>query len=268
MLRTLRLALVGVFASMLALGALDAEDFKITYRLSSKVNGVNEVEVEYHSQWHERTVNKARGRDTLYDYRDLVRYDIDHARRVVEKTSLADEYQLACILQDRLAEALSSKNGWSAAFAKMFFSPKKVENKLSVKRLGNEAVAGRNCEIWKITVGKASCRVSIDPGLVSPTPADALEEAARLEASVLMIPPADDASGRLCIEMAKLKGTPLKTETRLPFFMFTFKESSEATKVEPGPIPASVFELPKGYAVEDVGKRDLETIAKMKRLSP
>jgi hypothetical protein len=239
---------------MLALGALGAEDFKVTYRLEDKglSGGGSGVEVEYHSKWYKRTVNKAE--DTLLDYQNLVRYEIDHAKRVVRKTSLVDEYEFARILQDRMTEFLKNeKKGLRLALAKRLFGAREITP--SVEKLGNEVVAGRNCEIWKITVGKASCQMSVDPSLVSPTPPDALEEANRLDGAIIML---DKSAGGLYVEMLKVRGIQLKSDVRVPFWVFTLGEFREATEVTFGPIHASMFELPGDYVVEDDGRRTLE----------
>jgi hypothetical protein len=105
---------------------------------------------------------------------------------------------------------------------------------------------------------KFSYQAWIDPSLVDPAPPDALEAMARTYDDFFAMPMVESTYGRFAEETSKLRGIELRTDWRMPFWIFTFRQTREATAVELGPIPASVFELPAGYAVEDVGKKELE----------
>jgi hypothetical protein len=60
--------------------------------------------------------------------------------------------------------------------------------------------------------------------------------------------------------VAKIKGFPLKTEWTVTSGLITVKARREATKIEEGPLPASVFDLPKGYKTIDYRKKTLEEL--------
>ena len=61
------------------------------------------------------------------------------------------------------------------------------------------------------------------------------------------------------MELAKVKGIPLRTHMT---GMMGMDISTLATRIETGPIPASTFNLPEGYAVEDLGRKMREQMAK------
>jgi hypothetical protein len=50
-----------------------------------------------------------------------------------------------------------------------------------------------------------------------------------------------------------------------PLKPITLKNIREATEVAEGPLPASVFELPKGYKEIDGGKKMLEDMKKKQK---
>jgi hypothetical protein len=52
-------------------------------------------------------------------------------------------------------------------------------------------------------------------------------------------------------EMRKVKGFPLATRVSAKMMMVKMDTLTEATEVKKGPIPASAFEVPAGYAKKD-----------------
>jgi hypothetical protein len=62
--------------------------------------------------------------------------------------------------------------------------------------------------------------------------------------------------------MSSVKGIQLKSEVVMPIGLITVRTFKEATEVVAGPIPASMFELPKGYREEDAGKKRLANLDK------
>jgi hypothetical protein len=258
-----------IAASALALGAagapgaLAAEDIKVTYATKAKSllggMGDNGAETEYHSERYKLTV-KERGRDELIDYLGLARYEIDHRKKTIEKTSLADESEWMRLLAESAQAKLDAGRDKDRGVRWMKRHFKSLEGDLSVETLGTETVAGRSCERWRITLGeKFSHQAWIDPSLTQPAPPDALEAAAEAFAGDMqLLPMAASTYGRFAKEVSKLRGIELKEDWKMPFWIFTFRQTREATKVELGPIPASVFELPAGYEVRDVGRELLE----------
>jgi hypothetical protein len=267
MLQTLRIALVGLAISAFASGATALGDIKVTYQLKDKGlfgSSGGGTEVVLHSKFYTRTINELEGKDTLLDYQNLVKYKIDHKNKVVEKSSLADEYKADCLLLDEMTKALKdNRNGRAKRVIKFL---EEEEGDLSVERLGTEMVAGRKCEKWKIALGKNFVgEVSVDPSLVHPAPSNALEEVDRLESyAVLTNPLMGKTYAKFCNELLRIRGIHLKSEVSMPLWIFSVGESKEATEVVLGPIPPSMFELPKGYTIQDVGKARLERLTQKK----
>jgi len=94
---------------------------------------------------------------------------------------------------------------------------------------------------------------------VLPTPQDALEKVQNSEVTaVLAVPMVNKTLGKFFEEMCKIKGIQLKSEVVMDMGIITTRSFKEATEVVIGPIPASVFELPKGYEEQDAGKKELD----------
>jgi hypothetical protein len=62
--------------------------------------------------------------------------------------------------------------------------------------------------------------------------------------------------------MNSVEGVQMKSEVVMPIGPITIRTYKEATEVAVGPLPASLFELPKGYKQEDTGKKMLADLEK------
>jgi len=242
---------------------LVAQGLKITYRTEAKMLLVTSkgTEVEYHSEHYMLAKNDKEKRDMLLDYRDFATYDIDHKKKTIGKTALEDTLRAVELVTAKAAELEkdSAKAEKADKAMKRFFGE---AAELAVKKVGTEQIAGRNCEKWDIALGKFSCRASADPSLAPPNP-DALEKANKLKSGVLLAyPMLGKTLGKFFDAIYSIKGIQLKSEVVMTFGPMTARMSKEATELEQGPIPASVFELPKGYKEEDAGKKMLADLEK------
>jgi hypothetical protein len=133
-------------------------------------------------------------------------------------------------------------------------------NAVQVTRLANEQIVGHDCQAWRITVGKLVMELSADPALKPPMADAAYAQMMKARAAQFaQSGPMGATYKRLYEEMAKVKGIPLKTHMT---GLMGMDVATLATKVETGPIEPSTFALPAGYAVEDLGKKMREKMAK------
>jgi len=261
-----RAILAAAFLSTFAFGTLAAQDLKITYKtkVGAMMMSHKGTEVEYHSQRYKRTNDTEEKTDTLIDYQDCVRYEIGHKKKVVKLTRLEDTLKLRELIAADIKEAMDADTDGKKRKKMEEFFGKDVSP--SIKRAGTEVIAGRNCEKWDISVGKFTCKASADPTLAPPAPPEILEKASKLEDSFLSDLLGMGNIGKLFGAISKIKGVQLKSEIVLPIGgWITIKIFREATEIVPGPIPDSVFELPKGYTEEDAGKKELEEYEKRRK---
>jgi len=249
-LGTLAVASVATLAVALMAGDLfpGAGDLKVTYKgevksplTTQKIGGVGYYSSKFQCELETNTISKE---DIMTDYKNDVRYTIDHKKKVVSKETFDD---MAKTL--KLNWALLQQMGIAART-----EPEKAEVK--TEKLGKATIAGRSCDKWKITAARKNVPYVthvyyLDPSLDNPIQKTRRDKWAKVAKAISSL---GDLTAKLKEEADKLKGFSLKTEHELAGITST----QEATKVETVPIPASVFELPKGYRVEDKGKKDLE----------
>jgi len=257
MRKAIRTAVICVAASVLAFAA---DDLKITYRTETKQMMTSKgSQVDYHSERYSLTKNDGEKKDTLVDYQSLVFYGIDHKKKVISRMTLEDILRATDLTAANL-EKDSSKAEKAKNMVKSIFGETAV---VSVKKVGTEQVAGRNCEKWDIAYGKLSCRASVDPSLVLPVDPEMLEKANKLNNGALLANPMlGKVFGEFYDAMYSIKGIRLKSEAVMPVGPMTTRVFKEATEVVVGPVPASLFDLPKGYKEEDAGKKLLEDLQK------
>jgi hypothetical protein len=246
----MRLRLVLVLAATLAFGSLAASDLTITFNAAGKGSAASGTEVHYYSPEFQLVRNEKEKRDTLVDFRQGITYTIDHKKKTIGKLSFDDAMGAL--------ESLSSAQpeGLGAMMGAMFGDP----NDCKVEKLGTETVAGRACQDWSIKVGKLGMTLAADPTLKIPMPDAAYMKMTKTRAAQFAkAGPLGASFKRLYEEMAKVKGIPLKTHMT---GMMGMDVTSEATKVETGPLPATLFELPAGYKVEDLGQKLREDMKK------
>jgi len=244
-------------------GQLLAGDIKITYKQETKSMGPTQKSesVHYYSSRFQRVINDKEKMDSLIDFKDFTTYQIDHKKKVISKITL-DDMLKAMKLASAQAQDLDPQT------KKMMESMFGGGGPAKTEKLGKATVAGRTCDKWKITIGKSTYVICADPSLDMPISKSAWEKGSQLkDAMSITAPGVGDMIAKLLPEMAKIKGVQLKTETEMSMMGISTKTLLEATKIETGAIPASMFELPKGYKLEDAGKKmvdDLQKSAKKK----
>ena len=224
-------------ASLAAMSMLSmAQDLKITFTL-----GLKKQDVHYHSQRYSRFNYEQDKEEFLVDYQDSVTYSIDHRAKTVLKRQFSD-------MEDFWRSAKSNAKGaknFSQAQREALGDPDDV----SVEK-STASVVGRECEKYEITVGKAVCTIYLDTSLESFADRDAAMRSFGIDFAIDMIDPIlGSIFTNLFIERSKIRGIVLKEEWRLPWSQKpVFKSyTTEAVSIEEGPLPDSVFDLPKHY---------------------
>jgi hypothetical protein len=248
-----RLASVLLLAAAFAFGPLGANDLTITFSSKGKGmlgSGKTTTEIHYYTPEHNLVQGVDTKMDSLVDFPKGMTYSIDHKKKTVSAISFDDA-------MDALDQLDASKGkGLGAMMGNLFGDP----NDCKVEKLEKETVAGRECQIWKITVGKLNMTLSADPTLKMPVPDAAYARMIKARATQFAkAGPMGAVWKRLYEEMSKIKGVPLKTHMT---GMMGMDVTSEATKIDTGAIPAATFALPEGYPVKDAGKELREQLAK------
>jgi hypothetical protein len=246
---------------------MGAGDLKITYDSETKamMRTQKSTKVYYYSSQFMRINDAKEKKDTLMDFASFVSYEIDHKKKLVSFIKLED----MTTMMELLAAEMGKKKGEDMSKAAKILGDYSGAS-LSVVKGGNEVVAGRACTEWTISYGKMVNKFSAAPSLELPIPPDTLAKANSLKDAAMMMlgmvmPGFGEAFTKISDEVAKINGVHLKIENAMPVGPMTIKNSLKATKIEEGPIPASVFELPKGYKEEDKGKQMLEDINKKRK---
>jgi len=254
------------FASLA--GQLFAGDLKITFKKETKSVGTtqNSEEVRYYTSRFQRTNNDKDRTDSLTDYRDFTMYTIDHKKKTISKITLDDATKIIKLSSAEMQNEMQKADPETKKMMESIFGDSGLfggSGPAKAEKAGTEKVAGRTCNKWKITIGKSVFNISADPALEMPLPKGDAEKASKLkEALSMSMPGMGDTLVKLEQEMSKIKGVPLKTDMQMSMGPVTIRTLEEATKIEEGPIPASVFDLPKGYKTEDIGKKTLEQLQK------
>jgi len=247
------LRLFPVLAAILLFGALSAADLTITFESSKKGMGSAAkpgTEIHYYTSSFLLTRAVDARQDVLVDFQQGINYSINHPKRTIGKISFDDALAAMDAMADRMPAAANP------FLASMFGDPSQV----NVSRLGEEQIAGRTCQAWRITVGKLTMEVAADPSLKPPMPEGAYTRMLRSRAAQSAQPgPMGATFKRLYEEMAKVKGIPLRTHMT---GMMGMDVSTLATRIETGPVPGATFVLPAGYKEEDLGKKLREQMAK------
>ena len=228
--------LKAVFSVLLVSSAAIAGDLTITMNAHSKGpmgSGSTSVQTHYYSSKFMRMNDPTAQVDTLMDYGTMTSYTINHKNQASSQ----------------------DQEGMSAMMNKIFGDP----NNFKVTEEGKDTVAGRSCNKYKITVGKLVMDLSNDPTLKMPMPEVSYQKMVKMRGAMMAAMPSGKAFVRLYEEMSKIKGLTLKSHMT---GMMGMDIQSEATAVKEGPIDPSVFALPSGYAMEDMGAKLKAQMAK------
>jgi hypothetical protein len=242
--------LKAVFSVLLVSSAAIAGDLTITMNTHGKGMGSsNSVQTHYYSSKFMRMNDPGTQQDTLMDYGTMTSYIINHKKKLIQKMTFQDAV-------DAMNEASSqNQEGMSAMMNMMFGDP----NNFKVTEEGKDTVAGRSCNKYKIIVGNLVMELSNDPALKMPMPEVSYQKMIQMRGAMMAAMPSGKAFARLYEEMSKIKGFTLKSHMSGFVGMDTL---SEATAVKEGPIDPSVFVLPTGYAMEDLGAKMKAQMAK------
>ena len=241
-----------VFSVLLISTAAIAGDLTITMNAHTKSmmgSGAPSVQTHYYSSKFMRMNDPGTQVDTLMDYGTMTNYIINHKKKLIQKMTLQDA-------MDAMHEASSqNQEGMSEMMNKMFGDP----NNFKVTEEGKDTVAGRSCNKYKIMVGKIVMELSNDPSLKMPMAEASYQNMLKMRGAAMAAMPSGKSFARLYEEMAKIKGLTLKSHMS---GMMGMDIQTEATAVKEGPIDASVFALPSGYQMEDLGAKMKAQMAK------
>jgi hypothetical protein len=264
MMRLLQIPLLCLLAAV----TLIAEDLAITWK--SKQSGAfgsdTSTWTEYHSSRYSFHKSNYGSDDYLFDYVDSVVYYIDYRERTIKKYALEDAKKYYDALAkakmdapdkyEKLDETMRIFVSKGPVFDTVMKDLIGEGDKPTIKKVGTEKVLKRKCDKWGISLGNISLEVCYDPTLISPRPKTV--EMEKMLANALA-----RATLRCAEELHKLNVSGLSLKFQGTFVFggtHIVKSEQTVTKIAQGPIPASVFELPKGYAMTDEGKKKLEAL--------
>ncbi|HET8715152.1 MAG TPA: hypothetical protein VFM16_04970 [Holophagaceae bacterium] len=234
-----------VFSLLLLSTAAFAGDLTITMTAHGKGamgSGSSGVQTHYYSAKFMRINDPGAQRDTLMDYGTMTNYIIDHKKKLIQKMTFQDAID---VMNEASRQA---PEGMSRMMTMMFGDP----NNFKVTEEGKETIAGRSCTKYKIVVGKIVMELSNDPTLRMPMPEASYQKMIKMRGAMMAAMPSGKGFVRLYEEMSKIKGVTLKSHMSGMMGMDTL---TEATAVKEGPIDPSVFALPSGYQMEDLGAK-------------
>ena len=225
--------LKAVFSVLLVSSAVFAGDLTIT--MNTKSSGFMgrssaSVETHYYTAKFMRSNNPTTQMDTLVDYGTMTTYIINHKKKTIEKMSMDDVLAMRGRMRPGTKESAPAMG------------------QVQVSQEGSDIVAGHACVKYKVMMGGVVMELSNDPSLQRPMPEASYQRMLQMRASV----PAGPNSTHLAAELSKIKGMTLKTHMTGMMGMDTLQE---ATSVKEGAISASVFALPEGYRMEDLGAK-------------
>ena len=223
--------------------ALSATDLTIQFRTQTKgpMGTTSGTECRYYSATRAMTRKVETQQDTILDCEKGILYIIDHRKKTIGVMVLEDA-QAAMATMNAKAKALPP--GVMAMFGDA--------NDCKVEKTDVETIAGRSCQGWQIRVGKLSENLWADPTLKMPMSDASYARMMMISATAAsMGGPMGAMIKRMTEENGKIKSLGLKTH----MLMMNMDITTEATRIEVGPIAPSTFDLPAGYKREDLGKR-------------
>lgn len=196
-----------------------------------------------------RTNHTGTQMDSMVDFTQGISYTINHKKKLIQKMSWDD--------LEAALEASAEKMKNLPAFALKLMGG--GDGQVTVEDQGTETLLGRKCHKWKVTMGKLAFETSNDPSLKPPIPAVSYKRFLRLQNAIGQMGPGAASMLKLGEELAKIQGIALKSHTVLPL---VGEVTTITTSLKEGPIPASAFEMPADYKVEDTGRKMRESLSK------
>jgi hypothetical protein len=217
---------------------LMASDLTITSQVAGKGAFAKDgTQVQFFSATKMRVNHAGTKTDSFVDYGQEVIYNIDHNKKVITKLTFKDMQEAMQAMEDQMA-------GMPDMVAKMMFGD---VTEVKVEQLGPDVVMGRPCKKIRITLGKMTQEMSVDPSLQIP-----VKDYAKAMSMLNRMPgQAGTLFKRIYEETARLKGVPLRTHIT---GLMGMDVTTEATAVSTASIPDSTWVLPADYTMKDGGK--------------
>jgi hypothetical protein len=201
-----------------------------------------------------------------------VKYYIDHQKNAIKKYTLKDAIKYEeTLAQARLnaPEKFEKLDETMKNFISVDVNLDKIvkfiiadDDRPIVKKSGTERVLGKKCDRWYLSLGNLSMEAIFDPTLVKTEPRDAAGASMMDDYLDTAI---SKATQRLYKELRKqgVNGPLVKAQINIIIGAGKARVEQEAAKIVQEPIPASVFELPEGYTIEETGKEKLEELQRL-----
>jgi uncharacterized protein DUF4412 len=223
--RSLVIALAFAFAASL----LAAEDLTVVSKVT--VGDKSSTSTQYMTATKSRT-NDGQN-DSIIDFPTGKMQFIDHKAKTYSETTLEE----MAAYMDRLYRDVRG----NPMMEKMFGGADAV----TVERGKNSRkIAGYDCDEYILSMGRSfEIEVCAAKGLQPPPQ---YYEGRKM--SYASMGPMGQRFSKMFDEMKKIKGYPIAMDMDADMGMARIQTSSEATEIKKGPIPASTFDLPAGYA--------------------
>ena len=220
----LALALAAAFAPLLA-----AEDLTVVSKVT--VGDKSSTSTQYMTSTKSRTSDGQS--DSIIDFPTGKMTFIDHKAKTYWETTLEE----MAAYMDRLYRDVKG----NPMLEKMFGGSDEVTVERGQK---SRKIAGYDCDDYTLSMGPSfEFEVCAAKGLQPPPQ---YYEGRKL--SYASMGPMGQRFSKMFDEMKNIKGYPIAMDMDADMGMAKIQTSSEATDVNKGPIPASTFDLPAGYA--------------------
>jgi hypothetical protein len=235
-------------AVLLAAGAASASD-DLTIISKHSTNGQpGETTTSYMGSDHVRMATGG-GRETIIDLKSGLITTLDGKKKTYYQVTKQDMEEMAAKIQEQMNSPEQKKR-----MEAMQGAAASVTGSIEVKKTGNtRTVAGYKCEEWVVTASTVSTtKECVTTDLKYPAHAfDAYKEfTQKLASSMTTLAPAR-VGENMVDKMKAIKGFPIATSMTVEFMGNKRTNESEAIEVKKGSIPASVWEIPAGFAKVD-----------------
>lgn len=216
-------------ALLLAAPVLAAEDLTIVSKVT--VGDKSSTSTQYMTSTKSRT-NDGQS-DSIIDFPTGKMTFIDHKAKTYWETTLEE----MAAYMERLYRDVKGNPMLESMFG--------GSDEVTVERgKGSRKVAGYECDEYIMTMGRSFEFDVCAAKALQPPPQ--YYEGRKL--SYASMGPMGKRFGKMFEEMKKVKGYPIALDMDVDMGMAKIQTTSEATEVKKGPIPASTFDLPAGYA--------------------
>jgi Domain of unknown function (DUF4412) len=247
-----KIAVAAALAFAVAALPVRAEDLTIVSRAKTG-NAPEKTTSQYFTK--ERVRSNMGDQDSIFEYGAGKMTHIDHKKKEYSEFTLAE-------MEAQMHKAAAEMEKMNAQFQNM---PPEIREKME-KMMGGGAgavtvtkgatrkIAGYEAQQYTIAMG-ANLKMETwnTTALQFPVPEADLKKFASFAGAMgpMAQSPMFKGVSKLTEEMQKIQGFALATTTEIQMMGRSTITTSEATEVKPGPVPASVFEIPSGYKKVD-----------------